>query len=116
MTLQDQARALADAMRASEEAREYRALKEEVYQDETNATLLKEYKRLQLALQRGVIAGGGQPAAEDTDRFQKVSALLMLNPRVQAFLISEMRMMRLFAELTGILAQAAGVDVGEWLN
>lgn len=53
----DQARALASALKETEEYREYTRLKAVAYEDSTNKSLLDEYKRLQYAMQMTLASG-----------------------------------------------------------
>ena len=77
----DQAHALARALKDSEEYREYTRLKAVAYDDNTNKTLLDEYKRLQF------------------------------NPDVSAYLMAEFRFQRMLSDIFKILADVAGVDL-----
>ncbi len=110
MNLYDQANDLAAELRKSEEASEYRRLKELVEADDTNRALLGEYRKLQVALQMQAI--GGPKADEDAvQRFSQISSLLYMNSDVQAYLLAEMRLQKLMADLLKIIAEAGGLNM-----
>ena len=106
----DQAHALARAMKESEEYREYQRLKEIAYQDDTNRSLLDEYKRLQYRLQAKAASGDTLPE-EDMTRLTQIGALLQFNPDVSAYLVAELRFQRMMADIFKILAEVAGIDL-----
>ena len=60
----DQAHALARALKESEEYQEYMRLKSVAYDDNTNKTLLDEYKRLQFRMQARLAAGERMPEVQ----------------------------------------------------
>ena len=110
MNLYDSAHALARAIRESEEVRECARLKEIAEADETNRTLLGEYKRLQVALQVQAM-GGAQAGEDDMRRFQQISSLLYMNSDVQAYLLAEMRLQRMMADVFQIITEASGLNL-----
>ena len=112
-TLEMMARDLADAMRDSEDSRELKRLRAVAYEDETNAKLLDEYQKLQIQMQRGMVAGGA-PDEEDMQRFQRIASLLMMNQDAQAYLICQMRVQQTFAQLIQIISEGAGLSLSDW--
>ena len=101
---------LASEIRQSDEYLTYHALKEQVMADETTAALIREYRKLQVAIQMCAISGAS-PEAEDMQRFQGISALLFSKGEVSQFLLSEMRMQQMMADLFKIITDAAGIDM-----
>lgn len=108
MDIYDSANALAEEIRRSELRREYARLQEEVMADETNRTLLKEYKRLQMLLQMQAVSGG-KTSAEDTARFSQLSSLLYMNADVQAYLLTEMKLQKTLADVIKLITDASGI-------
>lgn len=106
----DQAHALANSLRESEEYREFNRLKALAYEDETNRALLDEYKRLQFRLQAKMASGESLPP-DDMQRLQQIGTLLQFNPDVSAFLMAEFRFQRMLTDIFKILADVAGVDL-----
>ena len=106
----DSAHRLASDIRQSEEYQTYHRLKDDVMADETVAALIREYKKLQLALQMAAMSGQ-QPDSDDMQRFSGISALLFGKLEVSQFLLSEMRLQQAMADIFKILTDAADLDV-----
>lgn len=106
----DTARVLAQDIRNTEEYKEYAAAKEAINGDEGIKALIKEYKKLQMSVQMGAVTG--HPANEkDTQRFQALCTLLFADSRTNGYLMSEMRLQQMMAEIFGILTNASGIDL-----
>ena len=106
----DSAHRLASDIRQSEEYQTYHRLKDDVMADETVAALIREYKKLQLALQMTAMSGQ-QPDSDDMQRFSGISALLFGKPEVSQYLLAEMRLQQAMADIFKILTDAADLDV-----
>ncbi len=104
------AHALAVDIRESEEYRTYHGLRDEVMADETQAALIREYKKLSVRLQMAAVSGG-QPDAEDQQRFSGISALLFSKPSVAQYLLAEMRLQQALADIFKIITEAADIDL-----
>jgi cell fate (sporulation/competence/biofilm development) regulator YlbF (YheA/YmcA/DUF963 family) len=101
---------LASSIKQSEEYLTYHDLKEAVMSDETTAVLVKEYHKLQIALQ--VAAMGGQtPDETDMQRFQALNALLYSKPEISRYLLCEMRLQQMLSDLYRIINDAAGLQI-----
>lgn len=107
----DAAHALARAIRESEEYRTYHELKERVMENETNAALIREYRKLQISLQMAA-ASGQTPDAEDVQRFQGINTVLFAQSEVSQFLLAEMRMYQAVGDIMRIISEAADLDMG----
>ncbi len=101
---------LAEEIRRSEEYKTYHALKETVMAEETQAALIREYRKLQMQLQMNALSGR-QPEGEDMQRFTGISGLLFSKPEVRDFLLSEMRLQQAMADIFKIVTDAAGVEM-----
>lgn len=102
----DTARQLAKDIRESEEYREFSRCKAEIKEIEGLEALLNEYRRLQMNVQMSALAK--QPAdEEDRSRFQQLGSLLFADSRTSCYLMAEMRLQRMMAEIFGMLTQAA---------
>lgn len=110
MQVYDEANRLAAAIRESDLCREYRRLKEEIDGNETNRALIKEYKKLQMQLQLAAVAGSAT-SDEDSQRFQQIGALLFAQPVTSQFLLSEMRVQQMMADVYKALSDAAGLEL-----
>ena len=101
---------LAQDIRDSEEYRTYHELKETVMADETTAALIREYRKLQMAIQMSVMSGQ-QADSEDAQRFSGISTLLFSKPEVSQFLLSEMQLQQAMADIFKIVTEAADLDI-----
>ena len=110
VNIYDQAHALAKAIQQSEEYTLYVRAKEAAMENETNQSLLKAYKKLQFQLQVQM-ASGKSPDAQDLEQMQKLTAVLQMSPEATAYLMAEMRLQRMLADIYKILGEAAGVDL-----
>ena len=101
---------LADEIRNSEEYRTYHGLKDEVMGDETQAALIREYRRMQMAMQMNLMTG--QPNdPEETQRFSALGGLLFSKPQVSQFLLAEMRLQQTLADVMKIVTDATGLEI-----
>ncbi len=110
MQAMEAAKALAQAIQETPEYREYSQLKKEIDADAGIKALVNEYKRLQTAMQMRMLAGQGMEG-EDAQRFQSLNMLLFADSRTSGFLMAEMKMQRMMAEIFGVLTQASGLDI-----
>ena len=100
---------LARDIRESEEYQTYARLKETVFADDTNRTLLTEYKKMQTRLQMAAIAqSSGQE--EEMQRFSQLTTLLFASQEVSAYLLAEMRLQQAMGDIFKILTDASGLD------
>ena len=101
---------LAQEIRDSEEYKTYHDLKETVMAEETTAALIREYRKLQMTIQMTAMSGN-TANEEDMQRFSGISTLLFSKPEVSQFLLSEMRLQQMLADIFKILTEAADVDM-----
>lgn len=106
----DDARALADKLKASEEYRAYREAKERAYASPATAALLDEFYALRMKAQASSVAG--TPDAETTEKLQRLGELLQFDPAAAEYLMAEFRLNALLGEIYKILAKAVGLDLG----
>jgi len=110
MQIYDEANILASHIRESEECSTYRALKEEIAANDTTSALIKEYKRLQIKVQL-TAAAGGTADQQDTQRFQQIGSLLFADQTAQRFLLAEMRVQQMMADVFKILNDGSGLEM-----
>ena len=101
---------LADEIRKSEEYTTYHGLKDIVMADETQAALIREYRRLQTVIQMNMLAGQ-QNDPEEMQRFTALSTLLFSKQEVSQFLLSEVRLQQTLADIMKIITEATGLDI-----
>ena len=102
---------LAQDIRQSEEYQTYHGMKDTIMADETTAALIREYKKLQVKLQMGAVAGT-TPDSDDMQRFQGITSLLFSNPTVGKYMLAEMRLQQALADIFKIITEAANIDMG----
>ena len=101
---------LAQDIRDSEEYKTYHDLKDSVMNDETTAALIKEYRKLQMMRQMSAVTGQSADA-EIMQRFSGLSTLLFSKQEVSDYLMAEMRLQQMMADIFKIVTEAADVDV-----
>ena len=106
----DKANELAQDIKNSEEFREYKATKEKAFENQTTASLIKEYHKLQITAQAAMVTGNKDD--ESLQRLQKIGELLQMNHDAAAFLMAEYRLNRMVSDIYKILAEAIDVDLG----
>ena len=106
----ERARLLADDIRESDEYKTYAQCKETVDSDEGIKSLLKEYGRMQMRMQFAA-ASGQQPDPDEMQRFSSLSALLYNDSRTSGYLLSQLRLQKLTADVLQIVGAAADLDM-----
>ncbi|MDD2562174.1 MAG: YlbF family regulator [Eubacteriales bacterium] len=106
----DALRALEQSLRDSREVLEYKRLKELVEENETTRALIKEHKRLQMLVQMSSMAGQRVPE-EEMLRFQQISSLLYAGTDTSRYLVAEMRLQQVMADIYNAINQASGLSL-----
>lgn len=109
MYVYDKANELAALIKKSDEYLAYKQLKDEVYADETNKALLKEYKSMQFEAQTAYLTGK-EPDAELLEKLKKLGEVLQFNAKVSEFLMAEYRFHTMINDINKIIADAC--DIG----
>lgn len=104
----DTARRLAEEIRMSPEYEAYENAKKQVEEAETSRALIKEYKRLQMAIQMGAM-GGQAPGGEDMQRFTQIATLLYAGTDTSQYLMAEMRLQKMVGDVLKMITEAAGL-------
>ena len=110
MQVTEAANILAQAVRESQEAQEYARLKAEIYADAGIRALVDEYKRLQTAMQMRMLSGQGMEGG-DAQRFQSLNMLLFADGRTSGYLMAELRLQKMMAEIFETITRAAGMEI-----
>ena len=110
MQVMDAAKALGEKIRETPEYAEYSRRKEEINGDEGLKSLVSEFKRLQTAMQMRLLAGQ-TPDSEETQRFQSLNMLLFADQRTSGYLMAEIGMQRLMAQIFETLTRAVDMDI-----
>ena len=108
--LMDDANALAEKLRDSDEYKTYLETKERAYQNPSTAALLNEFFSLRKQLQAGVMSGETDEFAQK--KLQKLGELLQFDRAAADFLMAEYRLNDLLGGIYRVLAKAVGFDLG----
>ena len=60
---------------------------------------------------RTFLLSGQDMDGEEAQRFQQLNLLLFADSRTSGFLMAEMRLQKMMAEIFGVLTQAAGMEI-----
>jgi len=107
--LMDTARKLAEEIRQSQEYQEFAEAKEIAAGSDTGMALIKEYKKLQIALQMSAMAGGGMPP-EEMQRFTQISSLLYAGTDTSRYLLAELRLQKMVGDVLKLVTDAADMQ------
>ena len=107
--LMDDANALADKLRDSDEYKTYCETKARAYENPSTAALLNEFFSLRKQLQVSAETGEAEELAQK--KLQKLAELLQFEPDAAAFLMAEYRLNALLTDVYRLLAQAVGFDL-----
>ena len=110
MQIYDTAHELAAQIRSCPEFKQYKELRDKVYENETTKALLKEYKKLQLQAQ-SMYMSGQSVSGEISEKLQKISSVLQFNPDAMQFMLVEHRFMEIIGNVYKMLGDAAEVDL-----
>lgn len=105
----DKANELASLIKQSEEYEEYTKIKDEVYEDEQNQRMIKDYKKLQFEAQAAYLTGQ-EPEVELMNKIQKMGEVLQFNPKITEFFSAEYKFNTLVSDIYKIIGDAC--DVG----
>lgn len=106
----DKAYELAKDIQESEEYAVYCKLKDEVFEEEINRNLYKQYRQLSMEANAAMMAG--QKFSEETEaKFKHLTGLLAMNPKVNEFMMAEHRVNQVMGDIFKILADAVQLDL-----
>ena len=110
MTINEAEETLIDAIKVSDEYKEFIHQRENAFADPVSSALLKEYENLQTKLQMYALTGK-EAAQNDIDRFTQLNGLMTLSPQTGAYLLSKVRMHKLLADVFSRLSEACQLPI-----
>ena len=110
MDVMNSARQLAKDIRDSAEYKIFAQYKEELEQQQGAMALIKEFQKLQMAAQLSAM-GGGRMNDDDMQRLNQMAPLLYADPRTSGYLMAQMRLQKMMAEIFETLTRAAGMEI-----
>lgn len=100
---------LAKEIRQSAQYLEFIQAEQAIQDADTAKALIKEYKRLQIVLQMSAVSGGSV-SSDDMQRFSQISSLLYAGTDTSRYLLAEMQLQRMMADVFKLLTDAAGLQ------
>jgi cell fate (sporulation/competence/biofilm development) regulator YlbF (YheA/YmcA/DUF963 family) len=110
MYVYDKANELAAMIRESDEYKQFKKLKDELYEVDTTKKMLIDYKKMQFEAQAIYLSGKEVPA-EVMDRIQKMGEVLQFNPKITEFFAAEYRFNTLISDIYKIIGDACEIDM-----
>ncbi len=107
MNVYDQAHGLAQAIKASEEFKQYDALKKQVDANEELSKMIKEFQTKQLEFQTKQMMGE-TAGPEDMAVIQQLYAIMAKDPLAAQYLEAEMRFSLMMKDVYEIIGEAIG--------
>lgn len=112
MNVYDQAHGLAQAIKESEEFKQYDQMQKLVDQDPQLSQMVKELQDLQIRQQQAQLSGE-QISQEMMQEIQRLSAMMMANPAAAQYMQTAMRFSLMMAYVYKILGEAIGMDMSQ---
>lgn len=107
----DNAKKLADEMRASDEYRAYREARDRAFGNESTRSLLGEYYKMRMKAQANAVSG--EKNDELIQQIQRLGEVLQFDRDAAEFLMAEYRLSTMLADVYKILAEAIDIDLSQ---
>lgn len=107
MNVYDQAHGLAQAIKASEEFKQYDALKKQVDANESLSKMIHDFESKQMELQTKQLMGE-TPGAEEMAAMQQLYTIVAQDPLAAQYIQTEMRFSLMMKDVYEILGEAIG--------
>ena len=101
----DKVHELVRAIKESQEVKEYLQIKEEVYKDEKNKEMIKDFREKQMEVQ-SLLMQGQQAEAEKMEKLQNLYQILASNVKVKEFFDKEVRFDVMLSDIYKIIGEA----------
>ena len=109
MNVYDQAHGLAQAIKASEEFKQYDEARRKVRRNEELNKMIKDFQSKQFELQAKQLSGQ-QLGPDDMAAVQQLYAILLKDPLAAQYLENEMRFSIMMTDVYEIIGEATGID------
>ena len=109
MNVYDQAHGLAQAIKASEEFKQYDEARRKVRANEELDKMIKDFQSKQFELQAKQLSGQ-QLGPDDMAAVQQLYAILLKDPLAAQYLENEMRFSIMMKDVYEIIGEATGMD------
>ena len=112
MNVYDQAHGLAQAIKESEEFKQYDQMQKLVESDPQLSDMVKQLQDLQIR-QQTMQMSGEQVSPEMMQDIQRISAMMMANPAAAQYMQTAMRFSLMMADVYKIIGEAVGMDMSQ---
>jgi cell fate (sporulation/competence/biofilm development) regulator YlbF (YheA/YmcA/DUF963 family) len=100
----DKVHELVRIIKDSEEACEYLKLKEELYADDNNKNMIKDFRDKQMEVQT-LLMQGKEAEAEKMEKLQSLYQILVSNPKIKDFFDKEVKFDILISDVYKIIGE-----------
>lgn len=101
----DKVHELVRAIKESDEVKEYLKIKEEVYRDEKNKEMIKDFREKQVEVQ-SLLMQGQEAEKEKMEKLQNLYQILASNIKVKEFFDREVRFDVMLSDIYKIIGEA----------
>lgn len=108
MNVYDQAHGLAQAIKASEEYKQYDMLRQQVKANEELNAMIKDFQAKQFEMQAKQMTGQ-QMTQEDVESVQQLYGIMLKDPLTAHYFEAEMRFSLMMKDVYEILGEATGM-------
>ena len=100
----DKVNELVRAIKESEQVKEYMKLKEELYKDEKNKEIIKDFRDKQTEVQ-SLLMQGQEADAEKMEKLQSLYQILVANPAIKNFFDKEVQFDVMLSDIYKIIGE-----------
>lgn len=101
----DKVHELVRAIKESDEVKEYLEIKEEVYKDEKNKEMIKDFREKQMEVQ-SLLMQGQEAEQEKMEKLQNLYQILASNVKVKEFFDKEVKFDVMLSDIYKIIGEA----------
>ncbi len=106
MNVYDKINELANALKESNEFKEYIEIKNEVYKQEENKKMIKDFREKQIEVQKMAVEGKEEDAVAKTEILKQMYEILLKNENIKKMFDAEVRFDVLIGDMYRILGEA----------
>ena len=100
----DKVHELVRAIKEREQVKEYLKIKEELYKDEKNKEMIKDFREKQTEVQ-SLLMQGQEADAEKMEKLQSLYQILVSNPQVKSFFDKEVQFDVMLSDIYKIIGE-----------
>ena len=101
----DKVHELVRSIKESQEVKEYLQIKEEIYQDEKNKEMIKDFREKQMEVQ-SLLMQGQEAETEKMEKLQNLYQILASNVKIKEFFDKEVRFDVMLSDIYKIIGEA----------